>query len=355
MARRKQIKGSLPITFYNLGSSDAQQIDLTRETLYTRMQNRLAELAIKIPVFLVNEAQMDAVAPPALQRGLNKDAVQRRLREAQAQIEARRESERRGEEEINPIERAWDELQRGEWSDKPDSLAPWTRFIPVGLYFGRHSTKPEFTKLNSRGTPQTVPDAVDAYQSANTPLIFICPERVMDWANRVNVDPNLVFDKVLYHELGHAYMDTADTPSESVYDTAWGRVIEESFANSIAFSQFRGIEARYVQRLIATQPAEYQGYLLVNQLHPWQLISGNDLYFESYHEFELFWYPEIGRLRFLLPRDRWGTWTEKDTNDSWRLGSWRWYKAHHRHSTREEMEIRTHFWQHLAAQVVMHL
>ncbi|OYT69933.1 MAG: hypothetical protein CFK48_07125, partial [Armatimonadetes bacterium CP1_7O] len=79
MARRKQIKGSLPITFYNLGSSDAQQIDLTRETLYTRMQNRLAELAIKIPVFLVNEAQMDAVAPPALQRGLNKDAVQRRL------------------------------------------------------------------------------------------------------------------------------------------------------------------------------------------------------------------------------------------------------------------------------------
>ncbi|GIV08224.1 MAG: hypothetical protein KatS3mg019_0315 [Fimbriimonadales bacterium] len=371
MARRKQIKGSLPIAFHNLGSNAAQQIDLAREALYTRMQNRLAELAVNIPVFLVDKAQMDAVAPPALQRGLNKDAVQRRLREALAQEEAQRESERRREEEISPIERAWDELQHGELSDKPNSPAPWKRFIPVGLYFGRHSAKPQFTttNLNSQGTPRTVPDAVDAYQSANTPLIFICPERVIDWANRVNVDPNLVFDKILYHELGHAYMDTADTPSESVYDTAWGRVIEESFANFIAFSQFSGIEARYVQQLIATQPAEYQGYLLVNRLYPYPLIVGNDLYFESYNEFERYLYERYWRfadilhirigafldaLSYSLSRDLWGTWTETDTNNSWRLGNWRPYKAHHRHST-IEMARRTRFWQMLAAQVVMHL
>ncbi|GBC91592.1 hypothetical protein HRbin15_00046 [bacterium HR15] len=384
MARRKQIKGSLPIAFHNLGSAAAQQIDLAREALYTRMEDRIAELALKIPVFLVNEAQIDAVAPPALQRGLNKNAVQRRLRDALEQEEVQRDRERRREEEISPIERAWDDIQRGEVTDmqEPSPFAYWIRFTPVGLYLGRHSAKPQWSKINSQGTPQPAPDAVDAYRSANTPLIFICPERVIDWANRMGVEPNLVFDKVLYHELGHAYMDTEDAPSESVYDTAWGRVIEESFANFIAFSQFSGIEARHVQRLITTQPAEYQGYLLANRLYAWPPIGGSERYFESYGEFWYYLYhfrritrqiaelleelhyhvrPHIRRiaeqleeLYYSLPRDRWGTWAEMDKNDPRRLGDWCWYKEHHRHST-DEMKKRTRFWQMLAAQVLLRM
>lgn len=355
MARRKQIKGLLPIAFHNLGSGAAHQIDLTREALYTRMENRLAELAIKIPVFLVNEAQMDAIAPPALKRGLNKDVVQRLFREALAVEEAQREHERRSEEEISPIERAWNQIQ-------DDDSYYWTRFTPVGLYFGRRSAKPQLAKLNSQGTPQ--PDAVDAYQSVNMPLIFICPERVIGWANRAGLDPNLVYDKVLYHELGHAYMDTEDAPSESVYDTAWGRVIEESLANFIAFLQFSGIEARYVQRLITTQPAEYQGYLLVSRLHPWPPIGGSEGYFESPREFEEYLYNVrlryweivelIHSLYYLFRHDRWGTWEEMNTIDPRRLGDWRWYKAH-RQRTTNEMKKRTRFWQMLATHVIMNL
>lgn len=357
MARRKQIKGLLPVAFHNLGSGAAQQIDLTREALYTRMESRLAELAIKIPVFLVNEAQMDAIAPPALKRGLNKDVVQRWLRKALTQEEEQREHEHHREEEISPIERTWNQIQDND-SDY------WTRFTPVGLYLGRRSAKPQLAKLNSQGTPQ--PDAVDAYQSVNTPLIFICPERVIDWANRAGLDPNLVYDKVLYHELGHAYMDTEDAPSESVYDTAWGRVIEESLANFIAFSQFSGIEARYVQRLITTQPAEYQGYLLVSRLHPWPPIGEIGWYFESCGEFRDYFYNVLYRyypreivkmlelLYYLFRYERWGTWEEMNANAPRRLGDWRWYKAH-RQRTTDEMKRETRFWQMLATHVIMNL
>ncbi|GIV05056.1 MAG: hypothetical protein KatS3mg016_0631 [Fimbriimonadales bacterium] len=246
-------------------------------------------------------------------------------------------------------------------SDEPNSFAYWYRFTPVGLYLGRHNAKPQLAKLSPQGTPQ--PDAVDAYQSADTPLIFICPERVINWASRVGLDPNLVFDKVLYHELGHAYMDTEDAPSESVYDTAWGRVIEESLANFIAFSQFSDIEARYVQRLITTQPAEYQGYLLVNRLHPRPPIGEIGWYFESYYELRRYLYSRgidwlivklLEELYYSLPRERWGTWVEEGTNNPRRLGNWRWYKAH-RQRTTDEMKKRTHFWQMLAAHVIMNL
>jgi hypothetical protein len=45
----------------------------------------------------------------------------------------------------------------------------------------------------------------------------------------------------------------------------WGRTIEESAANYIAYQRFKGKEALLVQRLIASQPAEYLGYVAFTQ------------------------------------------------------------------------------------------
>lgn len=109
----------------------------------------------------------------------------------------------------------------------------------------------------------------------NGPGIFLCPERVLSWGDRHGIDPSLVLDKVYYHELAHAFMDTGPTP----YDELWGRIVEESLANWLSYQRFSGKEARWVQRLIQDEPAEYQGYLAVGQWAGWwpSTEDGTDL------------------------------------------------------------------------------
>lgn len=59
-------------------------------------------------------------------------------------------------------------------------------------------------------------------------------------------------------------MDTGDTP----YGELWGRIVEESLANWVAVKQFTGREARLLQKLIESEPAEYQCYAYLGEALP---------------------------------------------------------------------------------------
>jgi hypothetical protein len=110
----------------------------------------------------------------------------------------------------------------------------------------------------------------------------------VEWAKQEKVAVSLVQDKVYYHELGHALMDTG--PSPDSHNKGWGRVVEESLANLVAWQCFRGSEAAKAARLIQGQPPEYQGYSAASY-HPfphlgdyrgWLRRRGFELYQPSY-------------------------------------------------------------------------
>lgn len=298
------------------------------------MDDRIAQLAVQIPVFFVNEAQMNSLTPFHLTRGLNKRGVEGLLREyTQQERNIDRELEMPSRES-SPVKNAWDEIQRRieEATDEPLSGFCWRKFAAIGLYFGRHSRKPNLQNF-AYGNPPVNQDSYQVFQATELPVIFICPERVLNSANSLQIDPQLLFDKVLYHELGHAYMDRGSSPSEHVYNTAWGRVIEESLANWIAFSQFNKTEARYVQRFIANQPAEYQGYLTVNRLQVFPYFLNR-----FYHRHPLR-----------------GEWFElyNFSGDANRLMLWSRFKRERQSSSGSVDPREERFWQLLAAQIIL--
>ncbi len=227
----------LPVEVHNLGSQEAQALDFSREALWKRMSGSMGQKAVKIPVFLVNRAQMDYLYPPERFRCLDPKQIRewaRRFRERQ-------------DEDLPPLwgldERLWER-----------------ETVAVGLYISHLDGAGEASELGERATGEA--EGLEALQDHQGPAIFLCPERIVSWASREGVSPHLVADKVYYHELAHALMDTGPTP----YGERWGRVVEEGLANWVAFHRFRGKEARFVQRLIQGQPAEYQTYLAVEEV-----------------------------------------------------------------------------------------
>jgi len=255
MPRKKKL-AQLPAQIYNLGSAAGVKLDFSREELWSRMDAPMGAKAVSIPVFLVNEAQMDKIYPPERCRALDPERVRALMRE-------------------------WEEM--GGWEDLFEQLEKnteetWWRYkevVAVGVYISGHRSYDATVVVGLGNKEYCSVDAESAFLNLKTPAIFLCPERIVDWAYSEGIPIELVLDKVYYHELGHAIMDRGNTP----YDTVWGRTIEESLANWIAYSKFKGSEARLIQRLISTQPAEYQGYAwlsdvvglipLIAPLHPY--------------------------------------------------------------------------------------
>jgi len=232
---------SLPARIYNLGSKAAADLDFTREALWRRMDAPMGRKAVQIPVFLVNEAQMDELSPPKRKRALDPRYVKEWL--------YRRE-------ELPP------DINQLDFS----SWEAFVHVVALGLYV-RHP-QPEQAVVDKGDPSVQEPEAVQAYQAAEGPHIYLCCERIVRRGEQEGISPNLVLDKVYYHELGHALLDvpksvwdTGDDP----YPTPWGRTIEESAANYIAYQRFEGMEALLVQRLMASQPAEYLGYMAFTQ------------------------------------------------------------------------------------------
>ena len=222
--------------------------------------------AVHIPVFLVNEDQMDELSPSERKRALDPRYVKEWL------------NRRREARELFFMELPKNYSSPFLEDPLPCELPPninqldfnsWEAFVQVvalGLYV-RHP-QPKQAVVDKGDPSVQEPEAVQAYQKAEGPHIYLCCERIVRRGAQEGISPNLVLDKVYYHELGHALLDvpksvwdTGDDP----YPTPWGRTIEESTANYIAYRRFQGMEALLVQRLIASQPAEYLGYMAFTQ------------------------------------------------------------------------------------------
>jgi hypothetical protein len=116
-------------------------------------------------------------------------------------------------------------------------------------------------------------------------------------------------DKVYYHELGHAIMDTLPDGAPNPYLESWGRTVEESLANAIAYRCFKGKETLWVQRLIQDQPAEYRGYAATNQLSvPWLTVEFLKFVRDWYYEYDWLLRPRIHAIENALRRLESGEW-----------------------------------------------
>ncbi|MCX7802576.1 MAG: hypothetical protein N2313_06100 [Meiothermus ruber] len=199
----------------------------------------MSRKAAQTPVFLVNPDQMDVLSPPSRSRGLDPEKVK--------EWAARRnEAENRDDDPL----RGLDEL-RTDWSQV---------FVAAGLYMSKPPAPQDASDVLAKNDADSTV-AAEVFRSLEGPSIYLCCERINKWAKKANVRLELAMAKVLYHELGHAMMDTGP----GFYHTDWGKIIEESLANWLAVSCFKGSERVAAQRLIRHQPAEYLGYVAVNE------------------------------------------------------------------------------------------
>jgi len=253
-----------PRTIYNLGCQDLSPFDFSRPILWQRMPTALRKVASSIPVFLVNSWQMDAIYPPSRKTILVDETILKYCRKvATITLEV--------EDTHNPPQELWELflllLGRGKFfsGSQPGTYKP---SFAMGLYLPK---PPALQRILERspenmGTGEGIrspEEAKQVLQNHQGPVIFLCCERIYKTAESERMDPNLVLDMVYYHELGHALLDVEESlwdTSEDPYDVPFGRIIEESAANWIAYYCFTGKEAGLVQRLIRRQPVEYQGY-----------------------------------------------------------------------------------------------
>jgi len=247
MAQRKMT--DIPAQVFNLGSPAGTQMDFGRDTLWSRMDSEMGFEAVNLPVFLVNPNQMDILYPPEYRRALDPERVRELLLSLQEDTDlldalARREEDLRG------------------WSK-------YSKTVTVGLYLkklGSWDQQHREGVLEEGDTSVRTAGAEDAFLNHQAPAIFLCCERIVDLANRLGISHHLVMDEVYYHELGHAIMDTLPDGAPDPYLESWGRIVEESLANAIAYRCFTGKEARLVQRIMREQPAEYLPYLAVSKI-----------------------------------------------------------------------------------------
>lgn len=245
------------VKVYNLGSPNGSLLNFNRKELWARMDAVMSKKALSIPIFLVNENQMDKLYPPEKRHALDPEKVRGWVKER------KRMREEREWDLENPLEG----IDRG----NEETWERYKKFIAVGLYMNfnsRVNTNLAYSVIELGDDKYQSEESVNSFGNLKGPAIFICPERVIDWANSKNFSLELVLDKVYYHELGHAILDKGNFP----YNETWARVIEESLANSIAFNKFKGHEAHLVQLLIEDQPAEYQGYAWISTLSQIRLI-----------------------------------------------------------------------------------
>ncbi len=218
----------------------------------------MGQKAVIIPVFILNEEQMDILYPPRYRRAFNPRKLKNLLKDDK-------------DFDIDRID--------------PDAWSDYAKFVAVGLYVSSPSLPSEEEVLEKTNGREVADEAREAYLNQPGPRIYICGERVVDWASEVGCHHHLVLDKVYYHELGHAVMDTYEGPSSNnPYLTNWGRTIEECAANHIAYSCFSGVEARFVQKLISSQPAEYLGYLGLRMPQPFPLPMAEPASWDSHDQ-----------------------------------------------------------------------
>ncbi len=107
MRKRKSL--GVPVQVYNIGAAAGTAADFNRDELWKRMDSQMGQKAVRTPVFLVNESQMDALYPPQYRKALSPEIV-RELFETEA---SRSESFREGRRDIDS-DAFFDKLKRFE-------------------------------------------------------------------------------------------------------------------------------------------------------------------------------------------------------------------------------------------------
>jgi len=311
MRKRKTV--GVPVQVYNLGSPAGAQMDFERDELWSRMDAEMGKKAVSLPVFLVNPNQMDMLYPREYRRALDPEQIRKLLQEEALREAQKREREQETGEWRERREEEPDFFDRLQWSEK-DQIG-WSKYsevILVGLYLHLERCDQNFRSgvLRQGDSNAQTAEAENAFLNHQAPAIFLCCERIVDWASRLGISHHLVMDKVYYHELGHAIMDTLPDGAPNPYLESWGRIVEESLANAVAFRCFRGREALWVQRLIQDQPAEYLGYAAASKLWvgPVFLMRREiflDRYYRSLRELVWYWWREIEDVLEALERGEW--------------------------------------------------
>lgn len=210
-----------PLKVWDLGSTMPQIVDLHREETYQRLDEQALALLFSIPIFLGNEEQMDFFAPEWLRKRFRRN-------------------------------------------DEGKTFSPCVS----GLYVKKEDGKLQaFFRQKAGHVPAAPRQALESLREGEA-FILICPERIEECVGSTGAPLHLAFDKVLYHELGHAFMDTAPAPDEG-----WGRALEESLANLWALSHFRSsTERAWVLRIIGESLPEYRGAILLRNPRLWDYL-----------------------------------------------------------------------------------
>lgn len=221
------------IDIINLNSKNVVKITIDYDDMIARL-DFLARKAKKIPVYLVNELLMDRIYPPFKRKVLDEEHLH----------------------SIFPKDRKnydWDDLDFDDlWRERGNVM------VAVGLYV--HRPFPDMSAIFG--------DVLEKkeYDKISFPSIFICPERVISWANNLKISQNVLFQKVYFHELGHAYIHT----DRRDYQRWHYRIIEEAYCNAVAVSRFTNKnEIAQVVTAISAQSLEYQAY-------PFFYLTNND-------------------------------------------------------------------------------
>lgn len=193
----------------------------------------LFQVARKTPVYLVDEDLMDKIYPPHKKIVIDEVKIKRNIEEYE-----NKESEGEDDGFLGRI------LERSTKEINDEVIKKQKVFIAIGVYV-HQLDKMILAEIEKLGK------SIDV----NFPAVFICPERIKSWAKKLKISQTLLSAKVLYHELGHAYIHNPNRTGLA------HKIIEESYCNAIAFSRFSDpddIEA--VMKAISEQPFEYRGY-----------------------------------------------------------------------------------------------
>lgn len=221
----------------------------------------LSEVWNRTPVYLVNKKLMDFIFPPEKLKFIDEKCVQRLLKNRSEDLEDYNGLKRFNIKEKQHI-RFLKECERHIELEK--------EIVAVGVF------KPNISNIEIMEVEQ-----ISGFKIQNRPSIFICPERVENWAKRVYSKVpyktkihflfKLIYTKVLIHELAHAYMHN-ENYSDKYNSKPFGKIIEESLANAIAVNRLKRYEERSIlNTIISSQPLEYRGYVFWIEFEGYQI------------------------------------------------------------------------------------
>jgi hypothetical protein len=226
----------------------------------------LANTFDNTPVYFVRPETMDKIYPPKKRICLDGECVKETLK--------------RWIDEKKDRERSFDRSSKNEEADKgfkrtTESTRENSR-NPEKSDENEEQEEDIWVKIQECARKTTVRTiAIAVYDENPTvvnvepkPSVFICNERVENIGNDLVAQGSYepkdgelcfknLFTAVFLHELTHAYIKTP----ANIYSKAWGKMIEESLCNAVAYRLIKNWKARSIlSHFFLSQPVEYTGY-----------------------------------------------------------------------------------------------